>query len=177
MDSILATMTLPLLITGAFLLVFGRKLFWLFVAAVGFAAGMVIASKLFHDQPQSVFLIAGVGTGLLGAIIALFVQHIAIGIAGFLAGGFAALMIMDLSGVGTTPFPWVAFLVGGIVGAVLVAILFEWALVVVSSVTGAAAIVYALAMPSTAGLIAFIVLAMAGVVIQSSLKKKGKREG
>jgi Domain of unknown function (DUF4203) len=177
MDSMLATMTLPLLIAGVFLLVFGRKLFWLFVAAVGFAAGMVIASKLFQDQPQSVFLIAGVGTGLLGAIIALFVQHIAIGIAGFLAGGFAVLMVMDLSGIGTTPFPWVAFIIGGIVGAVLVALLFEWALVVASSVTGAAAIVYALVIPPQIGWVAFIILAVAGVVIQSSLKKKGRKEG
>ncbi|MDH3252790.1 MAG: TMEM198/TM7SF3 family protein [Ignavibacteria bacterium] len=177
MDSMLATMTIPLLVAGISLLVFGRKLFWLFVGAVGFVAGMVLASKLFQDQPQSVFLIAGVGTGLLGAIVALFVQHIAIGIAGFLAGGFAVVTMMDVLGVGTLQFPWVPFIVGGIVGAVLVAVLFEWALVVLSSITGAAAIVYALAMPAQVGSVAFVILSISGVVIQASLKRKGKKEG
>ena len=47
-----------LLITfGVVILLFGRKLFWLCVAAVGFAAGVEIAPHLVHE-PSSLMALA-----------------------------------------------------------------------------------------------------------------------
>jgi hypothetical protein len=176
MDQLFPIATIPLVVAGAILIVLGRKLFWLFVGTVGFAAGIIIASKLFREQPHAVYLVAGVALGLLCAVAAVFLQRIAIGLAGFLAGGFGTVALMDILGIGTVQFPWLPFVVGGIVAAVLVAILFEWALIVVSSVAGAAAIVYALAMPGSIGTMVFIVLAAAGVAIQTSNKRRRKNQ-
>ena len=65
------------------LLFLGRKLFWLFVAAVGFVVGMEAATTLYPHQPDW-SLIVGLILGLIGAVAAIFVQKAAIGIAGFL---------------------------------------------------------------------------------------------
>ena len=74
-------------IIGAIILLFGRKLFWLFVAALGFAVGIEIANYFMHEPPVWMTLLAALGLGTLGALLAIMLQKLAIGIAGFVAGG------------------------------------------------------------------------------------------
>src|SRR5436309_1689878 len=78
---------------GAIILLFGRKLFWLCVAAVGFAAGIEIAPHLVQQPTPLLALTFALVLGFVGALVALFLQKIAIAIAGFLAGGKLALAI------------------------------------------------------------------------------------
>jgi hypothetical protein len=70
-------------IVGAALLVFGRKLFWLFVAGIGFIAGLNVATSYLKGSPQWLILLLALVAGLIGALLAVFAQSIAIGIAGF----------------------------------------------------------------------------------------------
>src|SRR6266542_1240759 len=72
---------------GAVTLLFGRKLFWLCVAAVGFAAGVEIAPHLVHEPSPLLALAVALVLGLIGALLALFLQKVAIAVLGFLAGG------------------------------------------------------------------------------------------
>src|SRR6266581_2743184 len=72
---------------GAVILFFGRKLFWLCVAAVGFAAGVEIAPHLVHEPSPLLALTVAVVLGIIGALLALFLQKVAIAVLGFLAGG------------------------------------------------------------------------------------------
>src|SRR4029450_13045834 len=72
---------------GVVILFFGRKLFWLCVAAVGFAAGVQIAPHLVHEPSPLMALIIALVLGLIGALLALFLQKVAIAVLGFLAGG------------------------------------------------------------------------------------------
>jgi hypothetical protein len=81
------------ILAGALLLVLGRKLFWLFVAVVGFATGLMLATRFFQTQPEWLQLLIGIGFGLVGALLAYFFQEIAIAVAGFLAGGYIALSL------------------------------------------------------------------------------------
>src|SRR6476661_9326781 len=74
-------------IIGAAILLFGRKLFWLFVAALGFAVGLEIAVYFMKDPPQWMLLLVGLGCGVVGALLAILVQKIAVAVAGFIAGG------------------------------------------------------------------------------------------
>src|SRR5437667_2799935 len=71
---------------GAVILLFGRKLFWLCVAAVGFAAGVEIAPHLVHEPSPLLALAIALILGLMGALLALFLQKVAIAVLGFLAG-------------------------------------------------------------------------------------------
>jgi hypothetical protein len=159
------------LAVGAVLLVLGRKLFWLFVAAVGFAAGWTVASDLLHLQPEWLALVIAVAAGLLGAALATFVQKTAVGLAGFLAGAFLASGLSTMLSLPSAPWAWIAFIIGGILGAVLLGAAFEWALIGLSSLSGAMLIANALDLSSTLHLLVLLGLFLLGLIVQSALRK------
>jgi hypothetical protein len=78
---------------GSALLFFGRKVFWLFVAGAGFVAGMTLTSRLFRG-PDWLAISIGLGLGILAALLAIVLQRFAIGLAGFLVGGYLALQYL-----------------------------------------------------------------------------------
>src|SRR5204863_163981 len=78
-------------IVGVAILFFGRKLFWLFVAALGFAVGLEIAAYFMKEPPQWMTLVVALGCGVIGALLAILLQKIAIAIAGFIGGGEKAV--------------------------------------------------------------------------------------
>ena len=155
------------IILGAALLFFGRKAFWLFVAGAGFVAGLSIANKIL-EVPESIGLIIGIGIGLLAGLLAVFVQRFAINLAGFLVGGYIALQflpILNLEGGWWTTV--LTFIVGGIIGVVLVGLFLEWALISLSSLAGASLVTEALNLSNGITLVVFIILIIIGVVFQA----------
>src|SRR6266511_3402473 len=159
---------------GVVILLFGRKLFWLCVAAVGFAAGVEIAPHVVHEPSPLMALIIALVLGLIGALLALFLQKIAIAVLGFLAGGKLAGAIAAAFFVQYAQHSTVIFLVGGIIVAILLLVLFDWALVFVSSLIGAHLIVYqsAIALPQSGSTILFLGLAVLGILVQvASLRR------
>lgn len=161
-------------VLGAAILILGRKLFWVFVGAVGFVVGMDIAGHFLQGRPDWLILVVAFGSGILGALLALFLQRAAILVAGFFSGGHIAATLLSLSGWQLSLPQWVPFIIGGIVGAVLLYALFDWALIFLSSLSGAGLIVQSfLLTPQTQGLL-FVGLVVVGVFVQTSLIKKGK---
>ncbi len=158
------------LVIGGLLLFLGRKLFWLFVAAVGFAAGWAVATNLLHVQPDWVALVLALVIGVAGALLAHFVSRVAIGLAGFLAGGFLALSLVGVLDLPADWWGWVAFFVGGILGAVLLGAAFDWALIGFSSLAGAVLAAGALELSSTGHLLVVVGLFVMGVIIQAVLR-------
>ncbi len=161
---------------GVVILFFGRKLFWLCVAAVGFAAGVEIAPHLVQEPSPLLALTVALVLGLIGALLALFLQKIAIAVLGFLAGGKLAGAIAAAFFVQYAEHSTIIFVIGGIIGAVLLLVLFDWALIVVSSLIGAHLIVYqsAIVLPQSGSIIVFIGLAVIGVLVQAaSLRRSG----
>ncbi len=75
---------------GIVMLVAGRKLFWLFVGVVGFTVGIGMAERFFPGESETTLLILALITGVLFAVLALFLKRIAVGVAGFVAGGYLA---------------------------------------------------------------------------------------
>ena len=164
---------------GLAVLVLGRKLFWLFVAAVGFGVAMMMAPQFLPDQPQWVVMAVAVVAGFLGAILAILLQKIAVGVAGFIAGGYLLLYLLSFFNVdlgSLQVLTWAIFIVGGIVGALLVGIIFDMALIILSSGAGAALIANALmgdfSLQQAAAALVFIVLFVVGIAIQIRLMKK-----
>src|SRR5438128_1712561 len=155
---------------GAVILLFGRKLFWLCVAAVGFAAGVEIAPHLVHEPSSLLSLTIALVLGLIGALLALFLQKVAIAVLGFLAGGKLAGAIAAAFFVHYAQHSTVIFVIGGLLGAILLLVLFDWALIVVSSLIGAHLIVYqsAIALPQSGSIIVFIGLAIIGILVQAA---------
>jgi hypothetical protein len=157
---------------GALILFFGRKLFWLCVAAVGFAAGVEMAPHLTHEPSPLLALTIALVLGFIGALLALFLQKIAIAIAGFFAGGKLAVAIAAAFFAQHAQYFGLTFLIGGIIGAVLLLVLFDWALIVLSAVVGAYLIENAIALPPTGTGILFIVLVVVGVLVQAGLLRR-----
>jgi hypothetical protein len=166
--------SLPIIsvLIGAAILLFGRRLFWLFVAAVGFAAGVEITPHLIHEPTPLVALTIALVLGFIGALLALLLQKIAIAVVGFLAGGRVAAAIAAAFFVQHAQYFWLTFLIGGIIGAILLLAVFDWALIVLSSIVGAHLIQSAITMPPTGATILFLVLTMIGIVVQVSMMRR-----
>ncbi len=160
---VFARMNIVSAIFGLILLLFGRRLFWFFVGAAGFAAGMFIArDQLQLHSTWMVFAIALLA-GLLGALLSVVLQKLAIAIAGFSAGGYLCAFV--LTRLNEEKFVWVGFLAGGIVGMILMLAIFEWALIILSSLTGAAFLADGIGTEQNA-LVIFGVAFVIGLVIQ-----------
>jgi hypothetical protein len=164
------------IVLGGVLLVLGRKLFWLFVAGVGFAVGMFITPLLLPDAPQGVTLAAAVALAVLGAVLAITMQKIAIGLVGFIAGGMIALWLLRTLGLDLGSIQWLVFIGGGILGALLLATLFDWGLILLSSLVGANLVLSGvgglIALPEDFLPIIFLVVFGLGVLIQARLMKR-----
>jgi hypothetical protein len=159
---------------GAVILFFGRKLFWLCVAAVGFAAGVEIAPHLVHEPSPLLALAVALVLGLIGALLALFLQKVAVAVLGFLAGGKLAGAIAAAFFVHYAQYSTVIFLIGGVVGAILLLALFDWALIVVSSLIGAHLIQSAIVLPASGSTIVFIGLAVLGILVQAASLRRNR---
>jgi len=161
---------------GAGLLFFGRKVFWLFVAGAGFVVGLSLSNRLLQS-PEWVGVIIGLGIGLLAALLAVFVQRLAIGLAGFLAGGYLALQfLVPLFHLQHGWLPWLAFVIGGVIGVILVGVFLEWALIALSTLAGAALVTEALGLRDGIALLVFIILILVGVSYQARELRKDRHK-
>src|SRR5437868_14157537 len=104
---------------GAVILLFGRRLFWLCVAAVGFAAGVELTPHIVHEPSTVLQLTFAIVLGFVGALLALFLQKLAISVVGFIAGGRLAVALAAAFFIENASYYWLTFLIGGIIGAFL----------------------------------------------------------
>lgn len=168
-------LTLVRVVVGLLLLALGKRLFWLFVAAVGFVATLAVATQFFQPQSELTLFVIAVVAGFVGALLAVFAQKLAVGIAGFLAGGYLAIGLLGLFGVELGTQWWQPFLIGGILGALISYPLFDWALIVLSALTGAVLIVQALEIGTDWALPLTVLVALVGVTIQAGVLRRGSR--
>lgn len=157
------------LLIGIALLLFGRRLFWLFVAAIGFAIGLQLAPYLMQNPPPWLSLAISLALGLLGALLAFLLQKLAIGIAGFLVGGRVAVAMVAAFMANHAQYYGITFVIGGIIGALLLLALFDWALIIFSSIEGARLVADAVHLPSTGTTILVVVLAIFGIIVQAMM--------
>jgi hypothetical protein len=156
---------IPQIIIGLLLLVLGRRLFWIFVGALGFVAGLQLAQLYFGLQPVwMVWLIALLG-GIFGTLLAVFFQTLALGLAGFAAGSTIAAYFANLTGC--TSVLIIAF-IGGIVGLILLYTIFDWALIGLSSIVGSTLLIQAWPISSGVRPILLTTLIAVGFVIQAA---------
>ena len=162
----------PSTVIGVIMLFFGRKLFWLYVGCLGFVVGFEYAPYIWQIQSNLSMVISAIITGIIGAVLALFFQKIAIGFAGFVAGGYIALNLITLLGPGLEQAVWLPYVIGGIIGALLLFFIFDWALIFVSSLTGAMLIVQAAKLSPGMGTLVYFALVIAGVALQTLMYRR-----
>jgi len=137
------------IVVGLVMALFGRKLFWLFVAVGGFLVGWFFAPAIWDAvrndaMPDWARLVIGLVAAVILGFLAFKFTRIMVSVAGFFIIGAATVLAVDYFGgdvaQGTRNF-WIAFGVGGVVGAIVMALLFDWALIVLTALFGAAAAV------------------------------------
>lgn len=156
------------LLAGVALLVAGRRLFWLFVGLVGFF------TVYYWFEPYSGTLSSGrwvlaVAAGLLGILLAIFLQRFAVALAGFFVGGWAVVQFLGLSLAKARTADVVIFVVAGIIAAILAVKVFEIALVFLSSLAGASLIVDAVHPGPTLARVLLVGLLVVGIAVQLGL--------
>ncbi|MBN2001061.1 DUF4203 domain-containing protein [candidate division KSB1 bacterium] len=166
---------LPPLIVGIALLLAGRKLFWLFVGCVGFLAGATYIPELLPGLESQTQIFLSLGAGIAGALIAIFVKKFAIGMAGFLGGVYIALSFLNVISLPGIP-EWIIIIIAGVLGAIVMYALFDLALIVLSSVTGAILITTEMPVSQKSSTVIFLFLVLFGIVTQSNLFKGKKKE-
>ena len=162
------------LLLGFTVLLVGRHLFWLFIAVIGFMLGIEIAQAMFIGQPMWMSLLAGVGMGLVGAVVAIVYQRLAFALAGFYAGVF--LTIVLAGELGLVAMPALTPFIIGVLGAVLALLMTDWAIILLSSFAGAALVVTTLStLQSGIAVASFLVLAVFGIFVQWNILTRERR--
>jgi hypothetical protein len=164
-------MLIPRILIGVLLLLLGRKVFWLFVAGMGFVVAADVATRLVQVQTDWLVLAIALAAGAVGALLAVFVQKFAVGAVGFLTGGYMVFGLLNLLDPQMGVAAWLFVFLGGIVGAVLALLLLDWALILLSSLSGAALVVRPLDLGQALSPVAFLGLLLVGFMVQARAKR------
>lgn len=155
------------LFLGAMLMIQGRKLYWLFIGGIGFFVALTLLDAPYSGMSVQVARIIAVIVALIGAVIAIFLQRLAIFVGGFLGGGYLLIIAFELFGARLGDLNFFFFLIGGIVGALIVSSAFDGALIFFSSMIGAGMIVQAMNLTPLWRFVAVPLFAVIGMGLQA----------
>ena len=154
------------------LLFLGHELNFLFAGAMAALLGFRLTPLLPAQWPAWADIAFIVGLGLVAALAVLLNERVGYFISGFLAGGF---ILVEYYAPDTLTVPMLLFIVGGIIGSLVVGVFTEWALILVSALIGASYLLNLFVLDPMleiligAGL--FIVGALTQVIIMQSQKQ------
>lgn len=160
-----STLRVLYIVAGALLLILGWRLADYIIGLAGFVIGAGIGMSLVPPGNDALTLIALVAGGLLGAVLAMALQYVAIFLVGAYVG--AVLTAQLWAAISVTPLPTLALIIGAAIGGlVLLALSFQF-LVIVSAAIGALLIGMALGLPLLWTAVLFVV----GIIVQVALAR------
>jgi hypothetical protein len=121
-------------VIGGILLFLGRELNFLFAAAMAALLGLRLTPLLplnWPDWSQYAFM---AGLAIVAAALVIVRERAGYFITGFLVGSY---FLVEYYEPGVLTLPILPFLVGGVIGAVMIGLFTEWALMLVSCLVGA----------------------------------------
>ena len=148
------------------LLFLGRELNFLFAAAMAAFIGLRLTPLLPSQWPGwADFAFMGL-LAVIAAVITLINPRVGYFLSGFLAGGY---FLIEYFQPGVPTFSWLLFLIGGVIGSLIIGIFTEWALMVVSCLVGAYYVTNLFTLSSTAEILVgsglFIIGALTQVIL------------
>jgi hypothetical protein len=156
---------------GAIILFLGRELNFLFAAGMAALIGFRLTPQLPGTWPAwaDTAFIAGLAGAAAGLV--LINERAGYFISGFLAGGY---VLAEYYAPGVLAIPLLPFLVGGVIGLLILGIFTEWALIVVSSVIGAIYLTSMFLLGDTAKTLLTAGLVIVGALIQVLIMRSQK---
>jgi hypothetical protein len=110
---------------------------------------------------------------LVAAAITLRNERVGYFLSGFLAGGY---FIIEYFEPGVLTVPWLLFLIGGVIGSLIIGIFTEWALMVVSCIIGAFYVTNLFTLSPTAEILVGAGLFIIGALTQVILMRMQKND-
>ncbi len=152
---------------GLAILFFGRKLFWLYVGVVGMLVGFELAEYYLPDAQLWIIIICGALLGIITAVLAIVMQYVAVGLAGFVGGSYVAVQVLDIFPmIDVGELQWLLLLIPAVIGTVVCILLFDMAIIFLSSMTGAVVLVQLFEMDPILQNVLFVIVAAIGVAAQ-----------
>ena len=166
------------MLLGLGLLLLGRALFWAYVALLGFLLGFELTLQTLQTEAAWLPVLVGILFGLGAALLAVFMQYIAVGLAGFMGGAYLAMSLFGLS-LEPQPglLPLLVAALGGGVGCALFLIIFDPALIILSSATGALLLTQPFTLTPDMHLITVLVLTAVGIAFQYFVLQESEAPG
>ena len=169
-------LSLVMLAGGLAILFFGSKLFWLYIGVIGMLVGFELAEYYLPGSPTWIFLSCGALLGIITAVLAILMQYVAVGLAGFVGGSYLAAQVLDiLPVIDGGELQWLLLLIPAVLGTIICILVFDLAIIFLSSLTGAAILVQLFEMNPALQNILFAVLAVVGLLVQYSVYAREKR--
>src|SRR5215211_3094571 len=161
-------------VIGAILLFLGHELNFVFAGAMAALIGFRLTPLLPSQWPawsDAAFMIT---LALIAAILCLINERAGYFVSGSLAGGF---LLVEYFAPGVLTLPLLPFVIGGVIGALILGMLTEWALILVSAGIGAAYILNLFVMNPTAEILIGAGLFIVGTLVQVAVMQAQKRSG
>jgi hypothetical protein len=173
-------MTTIYVIIGFVLLIAGRRALWLSVMGGVFVAATQFLTHFLFDMEASTIKLIAAGASLAVLVLYLFIEKTTIFILGTIGGGLAGIaMVNSFVILPADPLLqyFIAFLAGGALGLLLIQLLFQWTMVVFSTLMGAYLVSSVIVELPLFRLTVMALLVIAGLFIQTRLlraKKTGR---
>ena len=163
------------LLAGAVLLLFGRRLFWLLVAALGFFLGLGLADTYLTPDTEMLRWGLGLLAGLLAGLAMVFVQKFAIRAAGMMVAGYSTWWYLSLTWAPLEFWGWGLVAAAAVAGMLIARTVFDFGLIFVSALAGATLMLDGFGPEASTSRWMFLVLVLIGVAVQASGRSE-KRE-
>jgi hypothetical protein len=160
-------------VIGGILLFLGRELNFLFAAAMAALIGFRLTPTLPAPWPGWYDYIFIGSLALIAAVITIINERVGYFLSGFLAGGY---FLVEYYAPGVLTLPFLPFLIGGVIGFLLLGIFTEWALLVVSCLVGAYYVTGLFILSPTAEILVGSGLFIIGAVTQAILMRMQKKD-
>ena len=121
-------------VIGGVFLFLGRELNFFFAGAMAALIGLRLTPRLPPQWPAWSDYAFMLGLALLAAAICIRNERFGYFLSGFLVGGYFAVEYFE---PGALTLPLLLFMIGGVIGSVIVGMFTEWALMIVSCLVGA----------------------------------------
>lgn len=159
------------IVVGTLLLLFGRKLYWLALGALGFFLGLTLAERNLEASGQTELIVAGVA-GVAGVVFAYVAEKLAVTLGGFAIGAVLAYYLAQPYAEQLSYQIWFVVLVGALLGICFAAFVFKAAVIVVSALVGALLVTRGLLLEPPYEMAVFAALALVGIAIQTWTGRK-----
>ncbi len=170
--------SLILFVLGLVILLFGQRLVILLIAVAAFYITAQAAKKYFGDASRTTVLVLASLAGIATGVFTKMFRNIAIGIAGYTIAGFVLSSHAGSWGLVKPENERFVFVLGGVLGALLVAFALDAGLRIISSILGAVLVVQYFQLEAEISKWLALLLALIGFFIQAGLinaLKKGKK--